>query len=403
MLDVPFVRVSREPKIFSCFPDIKSDLVIYCNDKISEGCMSTELVLSELKNIIIPKHFDIHIEEQKTNNQIILDYDMILHALQLQNISYSTVWRWLSHIGYKYDINNKSYYTDGHERADVVDDRNNRFLIHYYKYEQQCYRWIQITETEAVQFEKEDDNFPKNCYFEYVKEEITWREYHVDTNVGLLRFLDADGRRYGGNLSVRATVGSKPLMLIGQDESTFYQLVFAKKQWKGPKGKNFIQPKGVGEILMLSGFQAREFGLGLGTLLTENKLHEINKKRCGTKYQSATDAMLINGTDAKSDITDDPLLRYFRAGVNREGYWNCSHMKIQLEDAIDCLETVFPQFDFVFLFDQSSGHTKMQNDGLVVSNMNVSYGSAIAKMHDSNIEEVGEYAGLLKVGDTQTM
>ena len=33
MLDVPFVRVSREPKLFSCFPDIKSDLVKYCNEK----------------------------------------------------------------------------------------------------------------------------------------------------------------------------------------------------------------------------------------------------------------------------------------------------------------------------------------------------------------------------------
>ena len=86
MLDVPFVRVSREPKLFGCFPDIKSDLVKYCNEKISEGCMSTELVLSELTNIIIPKHFDIHIEEQKANNQIILDYDILLHALQLQKI-----------------------------------------------------------------------------------------------------------------------------------------------------------------------------------------------------------------------------------------------------------------------------------------------------------------------------
>ena len=117
----------------------------------------------------------------------------------------------MSHLGYKYDINNKSYYTDGHERADVVDDRNNRFLIHYYEYEQQCYRWIQITETDAVQLEKEDDNFPKNCYFEYVKEEITWREYHVDTHLTLLQFLDADGRRCGGNLSVRGNCWFKAI------------------------------------------------------------------------------------------------------------------------------------------------------------------------------------------------
>ena len=57
-------------------------------------------------------------------------------------------------------------------------------------------------------------------------------------------------------------------MIIGQDESTYHQFTFSKKQWKGPQGHPMMQPKGEGEMLMVSGYQSREFGLGLGKLLT---------------------------------------------------------------------------------------------------------------------------------------
>jgi len=40
-------------------------------------------------------------------------------------------------------------------------------------------------------------------------------------------------------------------------------------------------------------------------------------------------------------------------------------MAIQLEDLVDCLAVLFPLFDFVFLFDQSSGHTKNKKMGSV--------------------------------------
>ena len=44
----------------------------------------------------------------------------------------------------------------------------------------------------------------------------------------------------------------------------------------------------------------------------------------------------------KPDITDDPTLRFFEAGVNKEGYWTNSHVKIQLKDVMDCLSVVLP-------------------------------------------------------------
>ena len=64
---------------------------------------------------------------------------------------------------------------------------------------------------------------------------------------------------------------------------------------------------------------------------------------------------------------------------------------------------LFPTFDFVFLFDQSSGHTKLTSDGLHVGSMNVSYGGATTSMHDTVINEVGPYESLLDIGQKQLM
>jgi hypothetical protein len=47
--------------------------------------------------------------------------------------------------------------------------------------------------------------------------------------------------------------------MVGQDESALHQFIFSKKQWKGPKGKEFLMPKSEGEIYMASGYTAREF------------------------------------------------------------------------------------------------------------------------------------------------
>ena len=94
-------------------------------------------------------------------------------------------------------------------------------------------------------------------------------------------------------MSVRKQTNIRPLMLIGQDESTYHQYVFSNKHWKGPTGLNFILPKSSGDILMISGFQSREFGLGFGDLLSPMILSKINEKRKGCKYISVDDAKLI--------------------------------------------------------------------------------------------------------------
>jgi hypothetical protein len=125
--------------------------------------------------------------------------------------------------------------------------------------------------------------------------------------------------------------------MVGQDESTFHQFIFSKKQWKGPNGKEFLMPKSEGEIYMASGYTAREFGLGLGSLLTSHVRNEINETHQQQKtYLSTEDAELIPSSSNKEDFpeTYDPCLAFFRSGVQHEGYWNSYIAKLQLEDAV---------------------------------------------------------------------
>ena len=69
---------------------------------------------------------------------------------------------------------------------------------------------------------------------------------------------------------------------------------------------------------MISGFQSRTFELDLGDLLNVEMQHRINVSWRGKKYQSELDAEIFHSNIHKNDLTDDPLLRYFKVGTTRD-------------------------------------------------------------------------------------
>ncbi len=90
--------------------------------------------------------------------------------------------------------------------------------------------------------------------------------------------------------------------------------------------------------------------------------------------------------------------------VQHEAYWNISHAtKLQLEDVVDTLMTIFYQFDLVFLFYQLSDHAKMQIDSLHIRNMNVLHKESVGIMHDTIIQEVGHLPNIPQVGNKQVI
>ena len=116
------------------------------------------------------------------------------------------------------------------------------------------------------------------------------------------------------------------------------------------------------------------------------------------------------GKADKAPLELSPFVREFQFGGSNE-YWTSNHMTIQTEDCIDCLKVLYDdKYDFVFLFDHSSGHAKKRLGGLDVKQMNRGWGGAI--LRDTIIEDKDGFLGpyhdaslpwMVKVGDTQSL
>ena len=115
------------------------------------------------------------------------------------------------------------------------------------------------------------------------------------------------------------------------------------------------------------------------------------------------------GNSFKKELTDSPFVRKLEYGANKEGYWCYEHMVVQLEDCIDVLRVLYPDFDFIFLFDHSNGHDRLQPDGLNLNRVSVKFGGKQPKMRTSKLTSLiffGPHhttSSALQLGDSQSM
>ena len=68
-------------------------------------------------------------------------------------------------------------------------------------------------------------------------------------------------------------------------------------------------------------------------------------------------------------------------------------MVVQFEDVLDCLKIMYPGWEFVFLFDHSSGHAKQRPDGLNAAKMNKSFGGKLPEMRQTLIAKEEGFLG----------
>ena len=105
--------------------------------------------------------------------------------------------------------------------------------------------------------------------------------------------------------------------------------------------------------------------------------------------------MEILKSTQKPLLTESPFVKYLYIGANDEGYWNSYHMSLPFEDVVDCLRILYPDFDFVFLFDHSQGHGRKHDGGLNHASMFMSraFGGAQPMMRGTTILSDGSYLG----------
>jgi hypothetical protein len=162
-------------------------------------------------------------------------------------------------------------------------------------------------------------------------------------------------------------------------------------------------PKTEGDGYMISAFQSRLFGWGRP--LTPAEFASVNQYRRGQHYCDMNAAMEVLKSTEKKDLDETPFARYLLIGMTNEGYWNSSRMAIQVEDVIDCLKVLHPDFDFVLLLDHSQGHDKKREGSLDARRMTKGFGGAQPRLRDSTIEQEEGYLGphekTLAVGSIQ--
>ena len=154
---------------------------------------------------------------------------------------------------------------------------------------------------------------------------------------------------------------------------------------------------------MVSAFVSRDFGMGIK--LTKEELKEANERRMSNEWGfclSKIEANNIYGL-TKKKTGKLTLVSFFDVEVNLEGFWNYDQMALQVEDIFDVLAIKYPEFDILFLFDQSSGHGKMREGALNANTMSVRWGGRQGRLRKTKINEIGTYAATLRVGDEQGM
>jgi len=143
----------------------------------------------------------------------------------------------------------------------------------------------------------------------------------------------------------------KRIVLVTHDESTFYANDCRKSRWIDESERPEPVHKGEGTSLMVSDFCSPDLGwlkskdgLVLVAFLKNEKL---------TREFRSQEAWVV-----------------FKAGKNRDGYFDCADLCAQTEKAIELFEDNFPGTAMAaFGFDNAPGHQKQADDALSACHM----------------------------------
>ncbi len=111
----------------------------------------------------------------------------------------------------------------------------------------------------------------------------------------------------------------------------------------------------------------------------------------------------------KKPLSNSPFVLTFEYGygAEKEGYRIYDHMCLQFKDCVNTIQALFPEYDFVWIFDHSCSHDHGREDGLSVGNMKVNWGGKQSRLRYTEIKEevgyLGPHSPVLHVGDIQKM
>ncbi|PUU75786.1 hypothetical protein B9Z19DRAFT_993111 [Tuber borchii] len=148
--------------------------------------------------------------------------------------------------------------------------------------------------------------------------------------------------------------GQRPIILVTHDESTFSSNDGRRQAWIGP-ARHFLRPKGRGQGIMVS-----DFLLPWSRLSTESLSEEER-----------------TNSDTQLPLYATKYLEYGKT----EGYWDGKDLVAHvLEVALPMLRKIYPGYQFLFLFDNSSNHGTYADNALRVQSMSLKSGGLSQKL-----------------------
>jgi hypothetical protein len=90
--------------------------------------------------------------------------------------------------------------------------------------------------------------------------------------------------------------------------------------------------------------------------------------------------------DGSGNIIRDAR-KIIHPGSNGDPWWDCDQLLVQVREAIDIFNTVHPDCQALFVFDQSSAHGSLPPDALRAFDMNKSDGGKQRKQRDTVIPQ----------------
>lgn len=202
------------------------------------------------------------------------------------------------------------------------------------------------------------------------------REYHVNSHS---KFSSST---YKEKLLIwRYPTLTRPLVMIGQDETIFKQYSSSQKCRVGPCGET--------QLLLKSNGYSRVTLLELCSICQKINLNKVkNEQRVSSEwchYLSNKSALTAYGITKQKKIQDQlTLLRFFKVGIDLKGFLNYDQMSLQVEDIYDVLTIKLPHYDFLLLLlDQSSGHGRMREGLLNTNVMSSKFGGKQGKLIDT--------------------
>jgi hypothetical protein len=223
------------------------------------------------------------------------------------NITLRTAQRWMLIMDYRFAKSPRGQYVDGHEREDVVRDRQDGFLPAML------------------------DILPYMCFWK-VGDELTESDFppiwpRLMTEVAR-KMVEQQRQEESSGKRKRA----RRVVVWWHDECTYFANDRCNRLWVHKDAKAIPEPKGEGSSLMVADFISADYGW----------------------------LRNVDGSSARV---------LFKAGKNRDGYFNNNNIISHVEAAMEIIKERYPNDDHVFVFDNATTHRKREDDALSASSM----------------------------------